>query len=231
MNLPKFKNKKLFEQAFIHRSYLNEVDEKLSSNERLEFLGDAVLSFVVSRSLYDEFGALNEGELTNLRALLVNTTSLAEVAKELGLGKLLKLSKGEEQSKGRENTSLLANSFEALVGAYYLDSGIEAVSEFIQSALLHKAKKLIERKTLKDTKSVLQEFVQGKKDPSPSYKVLTEEGPAHDKIFTVAVYSGSKVLGKGTGKSKQEAEKTAAHKALVLLGVAVDPEGSRGLSK
>lgn len=216
-DLPKFKNKKLFEQAFIHRSYLNETDEKISSNERLEFLGDSVLSFVVSKHLFNTYPDLAEGQLTNLRALLVNTQSLAEVGKNLGFGNLLKLSKGEEHSKGRENESLLADCFEAFVGALFIDEGIEETSKFIEEVLLPKAERLIERKTLKDTKSLLQEFVQSQKSPSPFYKVVAETGPAHDKLFTVAVYSDKELLGEGIGKSKQEAEKNAAYNALVSL--------------
>lgn len=222
MKLPKFKNQKLFEQAFIHRSYLNETDKELSSNERLEFLGDAILSFVVSEYLFGKFKELNEGELTNLRALLVNTISLSEVARELEFGKLLKLSKGEEASRGRENIGLLANSFEAFIGALYLDSGIDETSKFIQDTLLPKTENLIGRKTLKDEKSLLQEFVQSKKGASPIYKVLKEEGPPHDRKFTVAVFMAEKLLGTGEGKSKQVAEKNAAHNALLGLEVIVE---------
>lgn len=222
MTLPKFKNQKLFEQAFTHRSYLNETTERLSSNERLEFLGDSILSFVVSRYLFDKYQELNEGQLTNLRALLVNTVSLAEVARELEFGKLLKLSRGEEISKGRENTTLLANSLEAFIGALFLDGGIKKATDFIHEVLLPKTTKLVERKTFKDAKSLLQEFVQGKKEASPSYKVEEEEGPAHNKIFKIAVYSGEKRLAEGKGKSKQEAEKNAAYNALIDLGVVIE---------
>ena len=218
-NLPKFKNKKLFEQAFVHRSYLNETKERLSSNERLEFLGDSIVSFVVSKYLYAEYANFDEGSLTNLRSLLVNTKAQAQVARELNFGKLLKLSKGEEESKGRENTSLLADCFEAFIGALFLDQGIEKVSDFMTQVLLPKAQTYSSKKALKDTKSLLQEIIQAKKQISPLYKVVKEEGPAHKKTFTVGVFVDDVLFGKGRGKSKQEAEKDAAEQALSVLNL------------
>lgn len=212
--LPTFKNKKLFEQAFIHRSYLNEVKEHLNSNERLEFLGDSVLSFVVSKYLYLNYPNFNEGILTNLRSMLVNTKTLADVARELEFGKLLKLSKGEEESKGRENSSLLADCFEAFVGALFLDQGSEVVSEFISEVLLPRTEVFLEKKALKDPKSLLQESIQARKQISPIYKVLKEEGPPHKRTFTVGAYLEDTLLGTGTGRSKQDAEKNAANQAL-----------------
>lgn len=213
MDLPKLKNKNLFTQAFTHRSYLNETKENISSNERLEFLGDSIISFVVSEFLYKNYPGFNEGELTNLRSLLVNTDSLAEVGMNLGFGNMLKLSKGEEQLKGRENRSLLADSFEAFVGALFIDQGISAVADFLGNVLLPKAASLAD-KTLKDAKSLLQEFVQAKGQSQLSYKVVNEQGPAHSKIFTVKVVIDDKVLGIGKGRSKQDAEKNAAVNAL-----------------
>lgn len=213
MKLPNLKNKSLFDQAFTHRSYLNETKEHISSNERLEFLGDSIISFVVSQSLYVKYPKFNEGELTNLRSLMVNTQSLAEVASELELGKLLKLSKGEEQLKGRENKSLLADSFEALIGALFIDQGIAAVTDFLTEVLLPKAEKLAD-KTLKDAKSLLQELVQSKGHTQLLYKVVNEQGPAHNKEFTVEVIVDDKILGIGKGRSKQDAEKNAAENAL-----------------
>lgn len=218
MQLPKFKNQKLFEQAFTHRSYLNEAKEVVASNERLEFLGDSILSFTVSQQLFKEYPQFEEGTLTNMRSLLVNTKNLAENAKALSFGTMLKLSKGEEESKGRQNQSLLADSFEAFIGALFLDQGYEAVENFIQNTVLIKAKELAEKRTLKDPKSLLQEHVQSNKQKSPVYTVIKEEGPAHAKTFTIGVYVGENQLGAGIGKSKQEAEERAAMAALEKLG-------------
>jgi ribonuclease III len=213
-NLPTFKNPKLLEQAFTHRSYLNESKEKLDSNERLEFLGDSILSFVVSEYLYITYTSFNEGMLTNLRALLVNTKSLANIAKELEFGNYLRLSKGEDESKGRENQSLLADSFEAVIGALFLDQGLESVKSFLAEHLLKKADVYVKGNSLKDPKSLLQEHVQAKKQHSPLYKVHLEEGPAHEKIFTVGVYIMNELVGEGKGRSKREAEELAAKAAL-----------------
>lgn len=220
MQLPKFKNQQLQKQAFTHRSYLNESKEKMQSNERLEFLGDSILSFVVSNYLFQNYPQFDEGTLTNLRSLLVNTKSLAESAKELNFGELLRLSRGEEESKGRQNQSLLADSFEAFVGALFLDQGFAAVEAFLIQTILQKAKTILSKKTLKDPKSLLQEYIQSQKFKSPAYRVINEEGPAHAKIFTVGVYVEEKLLGKGLGKSKQEAEEQAA-------GVALEKQGKK----
>lgn len=214
IKLPEFKNPALFKQAFTHRSYLNEVREQLESNERLEFLGDSILSFVVSKHLYKTYPRFNEGILTNLRSLLVNTKNLASLAREADLGRFLLLSRGEEESGGRENDTLLANSFEALTGALYLDQGIEAVEEFLKYILFPKIDSVVKSKTFKDPKSLLQEYVQSKKQNAPLYKVIAEEGPPHDRVFTIGVYVNEKLLGKGTGRSKQVAEEQAAKKAL-----------------
>src|ERR1035437_3373257 len=166
INLPKFKNKQLFEQSFVHRSYLNETKKKLSSNERLEFLGDSVISFIVSQHLYNKYPNFDEGILTNLRSLLVNTKSLALCAKELNFGSYMLLSKGEEESRGRQNQSLLADSFEAFIGALYLDQGTEVVSDFLSQVLLPKADLYVKNKAFKDPKSLLQEKVQSQKQTS-----------------------------------------------------------------
>lgn len=213
-SLPKLKNKKLFDEAFTHRSYLNEAKLKVASNERLEFLGDSILSFVVSNHLYTKYAEFDEGTLTNLRSLMVNTKSLSEIARELQMGKLLKLSKGEEESKGRENATLLENSFEAFIGALFLDQGMVSVINFLENTLFSKIQELVDRKAFKDPKSLLQEKVQAKKQSSPLYKVLAETGPAHAKTFKVGVYVDGKMLGQGLGKSKQIAEESAAKVAL-----------------
>lgn len=217
MNLPKINNPKLFKQAFTHRSYLNEAKEKIPSNERLEFLGDSIISLIVSDYLFKKYPYYDEGKLTNLRSLIVNTKSLAKVARELNFGKLLLLSKGEEESKGRQNQSLLADSFEAFVGALFIDKGLEDVSRFIKNVLLNKLEQLVEG-SLKDPKSLLQELVQSKMKSSPVYNVTGEVGPSHAKLFTVAVFVGNKIYGEGAGKSKQEAEENAAKEALEKIG-------------
>lgn len=217
IHLPTFKNQKLFEQAFIHRSYLNEAKEKMESNETLEFLGDSILSFVVSEHLFVTYPEFDEGILTNLRSLLVNTKSLANLSRQYELGQYLKLSHGEEESKGRENESLLANCFESFIGALYMDQGIEVVRDFIAEALFPQIDGYIQKRSFKDPKSLLQEFVQARKQNSPVYKVLTEEGPPHAKIFTIGVFVEEKLLGEGSGKSKQEGEENAAKQALDKL--------------
>lgn len=227
MILPKFKNQKLFEQAFIHRSYLNETKEKLSSNERLEFLGDSVISFVVSKKLFEKYPNFNEGLLTNLRSLLVNTKSLAETASELNFGNYLKLSKGEEESKGRENQSLLADCFEAFVGALFVDQGIEVAFNFVSEVLIPKANHYVEKRAFKDPKSLLQELVQSQRQGSLLYKVISEAGPAHAKMFKVGVYIDNSFVGEGKGKSKREAEESAAKQALENINLNKNIEKQR----
>ena len=217
MNIPQFKNKKLFDQAFTHRSFLNETKEKVSSNERLEFLGDSIISFVISEYLFNKYPQVNEGILTNMRSLLVNTKSLAKVARELNLGEYLKLSRGEEDSKGRQNQSLLADSFEAFVGALLLDSGIELTKDFLIQVFSQRVQDLEKERSFKDPKSLLQEFIQSRKQNSPAYKVLKESGPAHSRVFTMGVFIGNKLFAEGKGKSKQEAEENAATLALANL--------------
>ena len=214
MSLPKFRNSKLFEEAFTHRSYLNEAKFKVSSNERLEFLGDSILSFAVSNYLFTKYPEFDEGTLTNLRSLMVNTKSLSEIAAELHMGHLLKLSKGEEESKGRENATLLENSFEAFIGALFLDQGLPSVVKFLQEVLVPKIQELVNKKAFKDPKSLLQEKVQAKRQSSPIYKVLSETGPAHAKTFKVGVFVEGKMLGEGSGKSKQIAQVSAAQATL-----------------
>lgn len=216
--IPKLKNTKLFEEAFTHRSYLNEAKQKIASNERLEFLGDSIISFTISNYLFSKYPDFNEGDLTNLRSLMVNTKSLSEIARELNMGSLLKLSRGEEESKGRENASLLENSFEAYCGALFLDQGLPAVIKFLENVLFPKILDLVNKKAFKDPKSMLQEKVQALRQGSPQYRVLEETGPAHAKIFKVAVFVDGKKLGEGLGKSKQIAEVSAAKVALEQKG-------------
>lgn len=217
INLPKINNPKLLEEALTHRSYLNESKIKVPSNERLEFLGDSILSLAVSTYLFKTYPQYNEGKLTNLRSLLVNTKTLAEISKECDLGSKLRLSKGEEESGGRHNPSLLADIFEAYLGALFLDQGITEAEKFIISSVIPRTEAFIEKNILKDPKSRLQEYVQSQKQYSPLYKVLSEEGPAHARQFSVGVYVAEKLMGQGKGKSKQEAEESAAEKALETI--------------
>jgi len=214
MKLPEFINKKLFEQAFIHRSYLNEAKEKVESNERLEFLGDSILSFIVSEALFTRYPQYDEGVLTNIRSLLVNTKTLAAIAATLGFGEYLLLSKGEEEAKGRQNQSLLADSFESYIGALLLDQGLPTVKNFIEQTLFPRMEEIVESKQFKDPKSLFQEYTQAQNHTSPIYKVLKETGPSHAKIFTVGVYVKDALIGEGSGRSKQEAEEMAAKLAL-----------------
>src|SRR3989338_7642220 len=214
MKLPEFKNKKLFDQVFIHRSYLNETKDMLESNERLEFLGDSILSLVVSAHIFDKYKTSKEGQLTSIRSVLTNTETLYEISKELGLGELLKLSRGEEAGGGRSNKTILANTLEALIGGIYLDQGIDAAKKFIEENIISRTEKIIEAQGLKDPKSSHQEKIQETHRESPVYKVIKEEGPDHDKSYTIGVYIDEKLLAEGVGKSKHEAEKSAARNAL-----------------
>ncbi|HUV72192.1 MAG TPA: ribonuclease III [Clostridia bacterium] len=214
-----FKNQKLLKQALIHRSFLNEVREKkLSSNERLEFLGDAILEFWVSDQLFRRFSEFPEGKMTFVRTHLVRTETLAKLGRNLQLGQFLLMSKGEELGDGRENPVLLANTFEALLGAIFLDQGLEKAAEFLKSQFEPLLSKISPETTFKDNKSLLQELVQAKGQPTPSYRLISSAGPDHQKIFTMGVYVGERFLAQGTDKSKQEAEEEAAQKALEILG-------------
>jgi len=210
-----FKDKDLLMQAFAHRSYLNEnPDFKLDHNERLEFLGDAVMELIVTEHLYKEFPEKSEGELTNWRAALVNAKMLTSVAEELGFNDFLLLSRGEAKEGGKARACILANTFEAFLGAIYLDLGYEATDEFIKKNLLTKLSDIIQEGSYKDAKSKFQEEAQDKEGITPSYKVIKESGPDHNKNFVVGVYLGEKLIAEGQGFSKQEAEEDAAKKAL-----------------
>lgn len=210
----RFKDADLFRSSLVHRSYLNENrDFALPHNERLEFLGDAVLELVVTDHLYRTYDK-PEGELTSLRSALVRTEHLAEVAGGLGLGQALLMSKGEEKSGGRERPALLANACEAVIGAIYLDQGYDAVSRFIHQRIISALEGIIEQESHRDPKSLLQEVAQEQFSKTPRYKVLEATGPDHAKSFTVAVRVGDNVVGEGKGDSKQEAERSAAEAAL-----------------
>lgn len=219
IDLP-IQNKQLHSLAFTHRSYLNENSTVKEHNERLEFLGDAVLELATSEYLYNRFPKVPEGELTAYRAALVKTTSLAEVATKLDFGSQLKLSKGEEMSGGRHNQSLLADTLEAVIGAIYLDQGYSQVVSFLTQHLFPEIDHIIQNKLHKDFKSSLQEFVQSKGYNSPEYQVVEESGPDHAKTFVIHVLVDSKPVATGQGHSKQEAQQNAAKHALEKLGQA-----------
>ncbi len=215
-----FKNKSLLSNALTHSSYANEVRGGVTSNERLEFLGDSVLSIIVSEYLYSEFSKLPEGELTKLRASLVCEKSLCAFSRELEVGKFLRLGKGEDKGGGRERNSILADAFEAILAAMYLDGGIEVarkhVMRFILSELEH-----TDDEVFKDYKTALQEIIQRNPEEAVSYILTAESGPDHDKRFTVEVHLNSNVIGVGSGKSKKQAEQMAAKQALHLMGAEI----------
>ena len=208
-----FKNKELLTQALTHKSWVNEHKGERETNERLEFLGDAILEFVITENIYLGFPKEQEGYLTALRANLVNTQNLAALALRLGVGQELFLSKGEEDGGGRENTSLLADTVEAIIGALYLDQGLDTVKSFIKANLVTEIPDKVSQ-PLKDAKSRLQEYVQAKGIPTPKYKVLEESGPDHEKRFIIEVEVNGSNWGMGEGKSKNQAEQAAAEKAL-----------------
>lgn len=213
----RFNQIELLRNAFIHRSYLNEHKNfKGLSNERLEFLGDSVLSLIVSKHLYLALPKSTEGELTKLRAALVRTETLANIAAQLRLGKYLYLSRGEEESNGRTSRAILANTFEALLGAIYLDQGFEMAQKFIERTILVNWQKLA-TESVADNKSKLQEVLQRKHHKSPTYKVLNTWGPDHDRRFEIGVFLENNELGRGIGANKQTATQNAAGVALARL--------------
>ena len=211
----KFKNKDLLVQAFVHRSFLNEnLDFKLSHNERLEFLGDAVLEQIVTEHLYKEYPEKSEGELTSLRAALVNAKMLAKIAQDLEFNNFLLLSQGEAKEEGKARQYILANTFESFIGSLYLDQGLDICRKFIKNNLIKELPFIIESGIFKDAKSRFQEEAQEKTGLTPVYNVLEEWGPDHDKKFVIGVFLGEELIAKGEGSSKQEAEEEAAKEAL-----------------
>ncbi|QQG37813.1 MAG: ribonuclease III [Candidatus Kaiserbacteria bacterium] len=214
-----FREKGLLEQAFTHRSYLNE-NRALGRehNERLEFLGDAVLELVVTEFLYAKFPDRPEGDLTAYRAALVNTISLAASATVLQMNDHLFLSRGESRDTGRARQIILANAFEALIGAVYLDAGYEAAKKFIADQLFHKTEEVVSKRLWQDAKSRFQEIAQEQLGVTPKYELVDQSGPDHDKRFVVAAHIGKEKIASGEGRSKQEAEQDAAQKALTAKG-------------
>lgn len=216
----KFEDKDLLQKIFVHRSYLNEHPKfKLDNNERLEFLGDAVLELIVTEHLYRNYSN-PEGELTNWRSALVKGEMLSKVAARLKIGDYLLLSKGEEKSGGKNRELILANTFEALVGAIYLEFGYKDAKKFVEGRLIKELEEILEKKLYQDGKSRLQEWSQESNGATPTYKIISETGPDHAKVFTVGVSIGKEILAEGTGSSKQKAEQQAAFAALKKLKLA-----------
>jgi ribonuclease III len=215
-----FTNDALLEQALTHRSYVNEhehTDPALGDNERLEFLGDAVLDFMVGDMLYQRFPDMPEGDLTRLRAALVRTESLAELASQIGLGQCLRIGKGEEASGGRERITNLCATFEAVVGALYLDNGLDVVRAFVTPRLDILLQQILSDARDKDARSTLQEWSQAHHNLTPVYRTISSTGPDHQKEFLVAAVIGERIVAQGTGRSKQSAAQAAAREALRLL--------------
>lgn len=213
-----FKNPELLKQAFIHRSYINEnKNVGMEHNERLEFLGDAVLELVVTDFLYNEYPEVDEGILTAYRSALVRTESISQAARDMGMNELLLLSKGESRDEGKARDYILANTFEAFVGAVYLDSGYNAAHTVIENALFDNIKQVINDGSWKDPKSQFQEYAQEHFNETPRYELIKAVGPDHDKEFTMAVFVGEKNIAQGKGNSKQKAQQEAAENALVAV--------------
>ena len=201
-----FKDKNLLKQSFIHRSYINENPSAgLSHNERLEFLGDAVLELIVTNFLYKKYPNYTEGELTALRSALVNAIIISEVALKIGMNDFLLLSRGETKDTGKARQYILANTYEAYVGAVFLDQGYAVAEQFITKTLLPHTEEIVSKKLWRDAKSLVQEKAQEYVNFTPAYKVLSEAGPDHDKHFTIGIFFGPDLIAEGKGKSKQEA--------------------------
>jgi ribonuclease-3 len=221
-----FKDQSLLERAFIHRSYLNEHPKLgLEHNERLEFLGDAVLELVVTNFLYLNYPN-PEGDLTNWRSALVKTESLAEVAAKLEISQYFKLSRGESKGNARSHALISANAVEAIIGAIYLDQGYDAAKKFITAQVVSRLPEILKHGTWMDPKSKFQETAQEQFGLTPNYRVMDESGPDHDKVFTIGVYVGDKLFGKGSGSSKQAGQQEAAAHALLKLAESKEPQAS-----
>ena len=209
-----FENQALLQQALTHRSYIYEAaGEGLSSNERLEFLGDSILAFISADYLYRAYPELSEGELSDLRAALVRRETLATFAQAIDLGKFLLMGKGEQSSGASQR--VMASTYEAILGAIYLDKGLSAVQQFLMPGLEPLAKNIVSKRLFKDQKSLFQEQAQAHVGITPTYRLVSQEGPSHNREFTVEVLLGEEVAGRGQGRNKQAAEQAAAHDALV----------------
>ena len=211
----KFKDPDLLLEALTHRSYLNEYPKwRLPHNERLEYLGDAVLELIVTEELFEKFPKYPEGQLTVLRAALVNYQTMAKVAEAMGLHNFILLSRGEKRDLGKAREVILANAMEAVIGAVHLDRGLEAARKLVKKFIMVHLDEIVKTKSYKDAKSELQEIIQDKLKLTPTYKVLDESGPAHKRIFKIGVYFGDKLIASGSGASKQEGELDAAKSAV-----------------
>jgi len=214
-----FIERQLLLSAVTHRSYLNEHREAIHDhNERLEFLGDAVLELVVTDYLFRTYTDKPEGELTAIRAALVNTVSLSATAEKLGVNKYLLMSKGEAKDEGRARQYILANVFEAFIGAIYLDQGYDAARTFVSVQLFHKTDEIVRKRLWQDSKSRFQELAQDQASITPTYNLMGQEGPDHDRVFTIGVYLRHELVAEGKGRSKQEAEQEAAEAAIMAKG-------------
>lgn len=214
-----FTNKKLLEQAFTHRSFINENPRSgLEHNERLEFLGDAVVEIIITDYLYRTYPQRTEGELTAYRSALVNAVVIGEVARSIAMNDYLLLSKGESKDTGRARHTILANTYESFVGALYLDQGYDVSQDFVSKTLLPRLSDILSKKTWRDPKSQVQEEAQERLGVTPAYQVMSETGPDHDKYFNVGIFFGEKKIAEGKGKSKQEAQTAAAVAALAAKG-------------
>ena len=214
----KFNNIELLKNALVHSSYANEVRGNTHSNERLEFLGDSVLSIIVAEHIFHKYPNMPEGELTRMRASLVCEKTLCAFSRELGIGEYLLLGRGEDKNGGRERDSILADAFEAVFAAIYLDGGMKAAKAHIMNTVLRDLEHYSDEDSFKDYKTTLQEIIQRNPEESVTYILVDETGPDHNKQFTVAVKLNSNVIGTGVGKSKKQAEQMAAHQALKLMG-------------
>jgi ribonuclease-3 len=214
-----FSDISLYYRALTHRSYVNEHPEALEDNERLEFLGDAVLDFLVGAWLYNRFPEMAEGSLTRMRAALVGNEQLAEFARKLGLGEVMRLGRGEADSGGRKRNALLGSTFEALIGALYIDKGVQEVLDFVGPLLAEACEMILKARKDQDPKSLLQEWSQSQGFGAPFYRTTGANGPDHDKVFEIEVIIQGANYGNGTGHSKQTAAKAAARQALTKLGI------------
>jgi ribonuclease-3 len=215
----KFNNQGLLRRAFTHRSYRNEHKEALEDNERLEFLGDAVLDFLVGAWLFNHFPEMAEGQLTRLRAALVGNEQLAQFARSLNFGAVMLLGKGEIESRGNERSGLLGSTLEAVIGALYLDQGMDAVSSFMEPLLEEAVGIVLSAHRDHDPKSQLQEWSQAEGLGTPFYRIVSDSGPDHEKCFEIEVIINGQTYGRGSGSSKQAATKTAAQASLEMIGI------------